>query len=94
MSVSMSVPINHFYSCALQLYSLHREVHSENVFLADIFTKNVIVNCKYAFYGFHGAFGVWVVCEPVFSTAVYIAVQGNIARSAFCAACSVPRNIT
>ena len=26
-------PVHHFYSCALQLYSLHREVHIETCFM-------------------------------------------------------------
>ena len=61
----------YFYSCALQLYSLHREVHSENVFYANICTKKVQVHGKYAFKGYDGAYGVWFVCEP-FSQQWYI----------------------
>ena len=38
LSVSVS---NHFYSCALLLYSLHCEVHSEIVFYAKYVLKNV-----------------------------------------------------
>ena len=60
---------------------------------SSICTKNVQVTVNMLFYGFDGVYGVWVVCEPLFSTVVYTLVQTNAARSAFCAACSIPRFI-
>ena len=47
-----------FYSCAFQLYSLHRELLSENVFYANICTKQVQLMANVLFYG---AYGVCVV---------------------------------
>ena len=49
---------NHFYSCALQVYPLHREVHSEYVFYANICTKKVDFMAKVLF---NGAYGVCIV---------------------------------
>ena len=74
---------NHFYCFALKLHSLHSEVHSVNVFYANICTKKYKIMANMLFYGFNGAYGVWVVCEPLFSTVVHTLVQTNVASNAF-----------
>ena len=55
-SVFLSV-CNHFYSCDLQLHSLHRKVRPDNVFYAHICTKQVQFMAKVLFYG------AYVVCD-------------------------------
>ena len=52
--------ISHFYICALQLYSFHRDVHSENVFHANIRTKNIHFTTEVRFYVAYGVCGVRV----------------------------------
>ena len=61
--------MEHFYSCALYLYSLYREVHSEDVFCANICTKKVHSMAKVLF---DCAYGVCVVrVASVLSGGIY-----------------------
>ena len=46
--------------CSPQLYSLHREVHSENALYANICIKNVHFTAEVRFYGAYGVCGVRV----------------------------------
>ena len=73
-SLSVSVCVcSHFYSCALQLHLLHREVHSENVFYANICTKNVHLM---AYVRFYGAYGVCVIRVASFlNSGIYCATN-------------------
>ena len=77
--MSVSVQSKHFYSFALLLYSLHREVHSEMCFTLNMYkkcTNSHAIGSSGAQVRFYGACGVYGGCvASVINSGIHDAIN-------------------
>ena len=87
--VSVSLGLSHFYYCAL--YTHFTAKYSENVFYANICTKNVRIMAKERF---GGAYGVFCVCVASALNMCKRMLQKNLALNAFRTSTIIPQYMT